>query len=232
MKSRTYHVQKKEDMVIKNSKFVASGLFPGKQNGQMSMYNIRAEPKLTVDKVSMKWIPCACDACVKQSAKEWRPMIPTEEQERYLQNPNCDLWPMLEGLNDWSIVTLKPGRDPEEEEELKMNQMVLDKLSEYMLNDINNGGYGAFQVEDPDYDGFYLVQWTEKPYQLQAPLRLTEYKPAQILPTGELVAKGKYLTKVPRAVGLVNDMPLYLVSGPSSGLILWSNNMVVLIIKE
>ena len=124
-------------MVFKESKFVASGLLPGPRNGQMSMYNMRADPKLPVHQIAMRRIPYACLACVEQTSKEWRPNQPFEEQDRYLQNPNCRLWPIFEGLNDWSLVTLKAGQEPDHEESLLMNKMVLGKLTEYLLDEIH-----------------------------------------------------------------------------------------------
>ncbi len=37
---------------------------------------------------------------------------------------------------------------------------------------VENGNYGAFSTDDPDADGYYIVQWTGDPFTLQDDLLL------------------------------------------------------------
>jgi hypothetical protein len=58
---------------------------------------------------------------------------------------------------------------------------------------------GAFATEDPDADGYYLVEWVGEPWTLDEDLVLDEYDPPIVLKRGERVVRAKYYNKVPRA---------------------------------
>ena len=61
--------------------------------------------------------------------------------------------------------------------------------------------FGMFSTDDPDYDGFYLVQWMGTPYKSQEDLYVCKYNPPIFVKEGEMLVKAKYLDKVPWALG-------------------------------
>jgi len=55
----------------------------------------------------------------------------------------------------------------------------LGGITSMMAERIEEGGYGAFGVEDDeDGDGYYVVKWTSAPYTVQEDLELTQYESA------------------------------------------------------
>jgi hypothetical protein len=81
----------------------------GKHNGLGSCYNIHTGPDLGVGFAAIRQIPCTCDECFEQLKRNWMPGTPPNQQPRYEQNKNCELWPVFEGHNDWEVVKIRPG---------------------------------------------------------------------------------------------------------------------------
>ena len=119
------------------------------------------------------------------------------KQKRYLSSTTCSLWPIFEGLNDWNIVQLLPGKDNDDEDIQTIHRIVLDAKTESLC--VQEEKVGAFRTEDPDAEGYYLVKWTSVPYRLEESRELTEYHPPLFVPKGELVADAVYFNQVPRA---------------------------------
>ena len=161
------------------------------------MCNRRADPDLGLGRVAVRRIPCACEACRSQFNQDWEPNVDATEQKRYASSTTCILWDIFEGLNDWNIVQLVPGFDNDEEEIQTIHRIVLDARIESL--NVEEQNVGAFQTEDPDSDGYYLVKWTSQPYRLEENRELTEYNPPILVPKGELVADAVYFNPVPRA---------------------------------
>jgi hypothetical protein len=201
LKKRHYHVQKQEDVLfselkmqvkLKASKFTHSGL--------LAMYNIRADPDLGLSRVALRRIPCACSACIDQLQLLWIPNIAGELQGRYTSSENCELWEIFEGLNDWQIVSMEAKAGGNNENDVQeAEQIVMDGIADSMRTEIVPGNIGAFATEDPASDGYYIIQWTSAPFELESERRLNEFDPPIILKEGELVVKANYFYQVPRA---------------------------------
>jgi hypothetical protein len=114
---------------------------------------------------------------------------------------NCHRWPTCEGLNDWTVASLVPGKKGEGEDDVifEAQNLFLDAMAQQAQSDIVVGGVGAFATEDPDVDGYYLVKWVEEPRTLHEDLSLDEFEPPIVLKRGEGVVRAKYYNKVPRA---------------------------------
>jgi hypothetical protein len=199
MKKRHYSVHEQDSTEHINLSMKCQSFLPGNQpgNGLKSVYNICADPDLGLGRVAVRRILCACEACHKQLMQEWDPNVEAKEQDRYSSCTTCILWEIFEGLNDWNIVQLLPGKDNDDEEIQTIHKMVLDAKVESLR--VEEGKIGAFQTEDPDSDGYYLVKWTSTPYRLEEAHELTEYNPPIIVPKGGLVADAVYFNHVPRA---------------------------------
>ena len=102
------------------------------------------------------------------------------------------------GLNDWHIVKLAPGKENNSEELKEAHRLVVKSWTKNAEKRIQGGKNGAFQTEDPEADGFYLVQWLGQPYQLEESCVLPEYAPPIFVPKGETVCDARYWIKVPR----------------------------------
>mgnify|MGYP000066860772 CR=1 FL=1 len=72
----------------------------------------------------LRRIPCGCDACLENLAKEWK-------------------------------LTTTDGCDSEEVD--LANTVILENITTIMAENIEVGSVGAFQTEDNNADGYYLV---------------------------------------------------------------------------
>jgi hypothetical protein len=120
-----------------------------------------------------------------------------KEQNRYSSSTACIFWEIFEGLNDWNIVQLLPGKDNDDAEIQTIHKIVLDAKVESLH--VEEGKIGAFQTEAPNLDGYYLVKWTSTPYRLEEARELTKYNPPILVPKGGLVADAAYFNQVSRA---------------------------------
>lgn len=191
MRERHYHVCSESEATFSNLKMLVKGLKKGTKNGLLSMYNIRADPSLGLGKVAVRRIPCACDNCIYQLKK---PL-----SERYSNSSNCHWYPIYEGLNDWQIVSIHSETEPSEEEIVEVNHVVLDSMTRNIISEIKPTNVGAFSTDDPDADGYYLVEFLTDPFRLDKDTALKEYDPPMLLRKDELVVTAKYFNKVPRA---------------------------------
>jgi hypothetical protein len=199
MKKRYYHVHEQDSTEHINVSMKCLPFIKGNEtaNGLKAMYNLRADPDLGLGRVAVQRICCACKACRHQSKLDWDPNVEASEQRRYSSSTACVLWDIFEGLNDWHIVQLVPGKDNDDEEIQTIHRIVLDAKVESLC--VQEETVGAFRTEDPDSDGYYLVKWTSTPYRLEEVRKLTEYDPPILVPKGELVADALYFNQVARA---------------------------------
>jgi hypothetical protein len=175
------------------------GLPKGTHNGILARYNLRCEKDLGIGAAAVRRIPCACAGCLEQLAKLWQPGVQANQQPRYASSTTCHFWPIFEGLNDWIIITLEPTASTSREEIEETWAVALEGIATRMAEKVEVGMFGTFQTDDPDADGYYLVEWTSVPYTIQENVELTEYDPPIQIERGELVCDGKYWNKVPRA---------------------------------
>jgi hypothetical protein len=196
---RNYHIQDPAEVKFGNVKFKAHGLSAGTHNGILAMYHLRTDPDLGIGKAALRRIPCLCAACVMQLNLPWQPGILPMAQPRYLTSENCQWWSLFAGLNSWNIVSLLPTKESNPDEIEEAQAIVLDGIGTMMSELVRVGHFGAFMTDDPDADGYYLVNWTSVPYTLQEEIELDEYTPPIRIAKGELVCDAAYWYKVPRA---------------------------------
>jgi hypothetical protein len=195
MKRRTYHVQDPKDVLHGGIKMKLEGFKTGKRNGISSMYNIRADPALGIGRLAIRRIPCGCQGCKEQLEIPWDYQITDpKKQARYGSSRKCTLWPVFEGLNDWTIVTAVPTDENDMDELDEAHDIVLETIAERNKGEIKVGSIGAFSTEDECR--YYLVEWTSEPYTCTEPILLTEYDPPIVVKKGELVCKARYLEEL------------------------------------
>jgi hypothetical protein len=144
-----------------------------------------------------------CHACAEQLRAPWLVNTKLDDQPRYQSSVNCHWWPIFEGLNDWTVASLVPGKKGEEDQSddiFEAQNLFLDAMARQAQSDIVVGGVGAFATEDPNADGYYLVKWVDEPRTLDEDLSLVKFEPPIVLKRGEQrVVRAKYYNKVPRA---------------------------------
>jgi hypothetical protein len=137
-------------------------------------------------------MPCACDGCINQLDLK-------NVGARYASSITCKYWDIFEGLNDWKIIKLVPGSENVEDDLDEAKQMVLHGIATETAEQIKIGEIGCFLTNDPESDGYYIVEWKSELYTLEEAIALVEYDPPLHLEEGELVCNGQYLNKVPGA---------------------------------
>jgi hypothetical protein len=171
-----------------------------KNNGISSMYNFRADPKLGLGKIAIRRIPCACNSCRQLLMKAWVDNVPADKQPRYGRNTDCIFWKIFEGRNDWHIVELVPDNGSSKEEFDQAQQLVVNSWVQKAVENVEEGKYGAVNTDDPNADGYYLVEFLGKPFQVvENAYYLEEYTPPQRVEQGEYLCDAVYLNKVPGA---------------------------------
>jgi hypothetical protein len=132
--------------------------------------------------------------------------VKPSEEGQYATSKNCCLRSLFsdndddsKGLNDWVIADLVPKKESNMEEEEGAYMIYLESLAEEAKKEIRAGKMGAFATEDPQFDGYYLVEWVSEPRTLEEPMTLTKYEPQIHLPRGELVCNAIYLDRIPGA---------------------------------
>jgi hypothetical protein len=126
----------------------------------LAHYNIRVERDLGVGMAAFQRMPCACDGCINQLDLK-------HVGARYASSITCKYWDIFEGLNDWKIIKLIPVGSENFEDDLdEAKQMVLHGIATEAAEQIKIGEIGCFLTNDPDSDGYYVVEWTSEPYTL------------------------------------------------------------------
>jgi hypothetical protein len=124
--------------------------------------------------------PCLCDGCINQ-------LDPKNVEARYASSIRCKCWDIFEGLNYWKIIKLVSGSENFEDDLDEGKKIVLHGLATEAAEKIKIGGIGCFLTNNPDSDGYYIVEWKSEPYTLQEAITLVEYDPPLHLEEGELV---------------------------------------------
>jgi hypothetical protein len=193
---RYYHVYDQETQ-FQHHKMSLESLGSGDHNGLIAHYNFRFDPDLPLNMVAVRRIPCACDGCLDQLTLPWDKTLDDPKlQARYSPvGARCKYHQMFGSLNDWKLKKLtrhKEG-DPDELEETFAE--VLLGVSERNAKEIKKNHCGAVNWNE----GFYVIQWTGEPCTLQQDETWNDCTPPMLAKAGELVCKGRYLQRVPRA---------------------------------
>jgi len=69
----------------------------------------------------------------------------------------CEMETIFDGLNDWQVVKLETSKiDDIDEGDLAKD--ILHGIQNRMSTKIMKGNYGAMRTDDPDTDGYYIVE--------------------------------------------------------------------------
>jgi hypothetical protein len=156
MKQRHYHVQDISDISFSEILMKLTGFPASKMTRSRlrSMYNIRANLNLGMGKIALRRIPCTCHACAEQIRAPWLVNTKLRDQPRYQSSVNCHWWPSFDGLNDWTVASLVPGKkgkDNDSDDIFEAQNLFLDAMARQAQSDIVVGGVGAFATADPGW---------------------------------------------------------------------------------
>ena len=193
---RVYYVQREEDVTADGVKIKLVGLETGKFEGISSMYNIRTDPDLGPKRAMIRRFPCLCPGCVAKLLLPWEDGIDPQNQPRYQTPGACKFVQVFGDQNKWTFVRLEETTESNQEESNEIQQNVLTAFSTRVAANVEVEGFGALLTDDPDSEGFYIVQWTSEPYVLQEDTKLTEYDPVVTLPAGTQVCNARYWLQV------------------------------------
>ena len=187
----TYSLQ---DIKFLHMRKATKGWKRGKRNKMMVHYNYRTDPDLGIGRCAARRIACRCEACDKQLQEPWISSKPFSEQPRYAQNSNCKYWEVFRGMNDWIELICCDGKDTDREVVEEANQCALDNVAEMMASEVKIGGYGAMDTDDPNTDGYYLVNWKGLPFTAQTRMETRE---GDVIQKGELVCEACHVDTIP-----------------------------------
>ena len=102
---------------------------------------------------------------------------------------------MFQGLNDWKIIQTYATTSYERDTET-IKRSILRRHQSHMSSLIKIGDTAAYNVDDDNADGFYIVKWDTEPYVDDA--------------TGQLVCDAHYYDNPPRcrSVYCLVDLPV------------------------
>ena len=102
---------------------------------------------------------------------------------------------MFQDLNDWKIIETYAAKCNERDSET-MKRFILCRDQSHMSSLIKIGDTAAYNVDDANADGFYIVQWDTEPYVDDA--------------TGQLVCDAHYYDNPPccQSVYCLFDLPV------------------------
>ena len=170
-----------------------------RRDGIQHHYNFRADPVLGPGYIAVRRIPCACKACVSQLKLPWILNKDFSEQPRYMShNKDCVLWPIMEGLNDWLLISLTDTKPELNQIDRDMTQSIfkssLESKAMTMISTIEVGNYCAISTtDDKAPSGYYIGIFRSTAYILQD----NYYNGTERISAGELVSDITWLNPVP-----------------------------------
>ena len=141
-----------------------------------------------VCKAAVRRIPCACSFCIEKLDLSCDKNEKDTSRKRYSTNKQRFNWNIIEGLNDWDIITLvtqTKNKNIEKDDEVFKTILtgVETKTNEKILTTM----YGAMRTDDESTDGYYVLQWTSEPYTIQEDKEMEGYTPTITVYAGEIV---------------------------------------------
>ena len=74
------------------------------------MYNFRSDPDMSIGKIAIRTIPCACNSCLEQLNSVQKTGTVDKKQGRYKTSDRCEMKIIFNSLNDWQVVKLETSK--------------------------------------------------------------------------------------------------------------------------
>ena len=161
---------------------------PRGERGFSKHYNLCFYPKIGHGICEIRRILCTCVGFTSMLEKPFISGILSKKQAHCQPVTNCTYFPVLVSYSNWNIIELTPKSTPFGGFD-DMHQVVLDVISENMDFLVQSGMYYAINTYYTTDNVLYVIQFISEAYTLQN--NTTIY--GQVIPSGELVFKAKYL---------------------------------------
>ena len=92
VRERFYHVRDEDTNNFEYVNMYSKGfskVIGESYNGMLSCYHLHFYPQLSINKASLRRIPCACDTCVATLDLSWKEGIEAHLQPRFKRNEKC-----------------------------------------------------------------------------------------------------------------------------------------------
>jgi hypothetical protein len=105
------------------------------------------------------------------------------------------MYEIFEGHNDWKLICLVDTKDSVIDLNDEVHELILQGITERLATRVEAGGYGAVSTDDPEADGYYVLQWDSEPREVEEDVMIDEKE----FHKGDKVVDGTYLNRVPLA---------------------------------
>ena len=96
----------------------------------------------------------------------WKIETIRKKQRKYKTGDRCEMKRIFDDLNDWQVVKLETSKS----DDIYKDNLAKEKLygiESRMSDKIMRGDYGEMRMDDPDIDGYYIVEWNYNVYTTQ-----------------------------------------------------------------
>ena len=173
-KIREYRLQKDEDFY---HQFCTTNQFPqlefcvipNKPHGTHrsgKTYHMRFYPIIGHITREIRCIPCACTQFTCTLYKPCTPGLSPHQQPCYKTDKDFTYWPVLISFNNCNTIDFSHKSTSSEDIE-KINQFVLDGISDNMDALLQTVQYGNINTSDTTTMGYYVVKLLSEAYTLQ-----------------------------------------------------------------
>ena len=98
---------------------------------------------------------------------------------------------IFDDLNDWQVVKLETSKNDDIDED-NLAKEILHGIESGISENIMKGNYGAMRTDDPDTNGYYIVEWDSNVYTAQNDIVMKGCNPLEYTYAGEMVCKVRF----------------------------------------
>ena len=138
----------------------------GGVHGSMNHYNMNFDPKLGHVTHEIRHIPYACAKCSYTLDKPWNPGVTPQQQKFYQPVKDFTYCPVLGYMNNWNTIHFSHKATSSEGLE-KINQLVLEGISDNKDVLVQTGQYGAISTTYKTTMVSYVIEFLSESYTLQ-----------------------------------------------------------------
>ena len=139
----------------------------GIKNGISLICNIRYDSDTCVSKAIARRILFVCLTCIKEFDLLYDINILENKQKIYSVNNSSFHWNVLNGLNDWNVLSLTTTHTSNAENNNLVFKTIVKGVGASISKNILSYRYSTMRIYDSESDEYYIVQWRNEPHTLQ-----------------------------------------------------------------
>ena len=134
--------------------------------GFVNNYNMSFDTKLGYGTCAIRLISCVCPPCTYTIDQTWNPSVTVQLQSHHQPVKDCKYWHLLGYFKNWNIIQLS-HKETRSEEIHKINQVVLDGISDNMTALAQTGKNGTINTTYATKMEYYVIKFISESYTLQ-----------------------------------------------------------------